>query len=365
MSHAICGQVFDSANLQNGQALVERTLKKAQLRRHSDYVSRVLLLATPHFADCIADIAQWAVGASNCMNIWGGCFSGLVFDQKIHGKEPAMVVMVLGEQFEALRLKPASYTELKLAQMDSDHGDTLLSSTAVEHQSPQVKADVLGLLSYGANYAKNMRIDHGRLGREGRSELSLATQKLLVLNSEGLTFLSEAQEITESNGLFLIEINGLPAAAALNCPPEQTRPVGLRLQVELEKGEMWIPVMSINVDGTLSLAAPVLKGQRVRLAKRAGQAIGQELKTWAPIVAKQFPDSTPELGFIVAGLERTQLCHEHENDVAEVIRALPRTQLIGVLGQAAWLEHNQQLQCPPRNNRLCVALFNPPPLDLI
>ncbi|MDH4394861.1 MAG: hypothetical protein QE278_04200 [Limnobacter sp.] len=358
MSYAICGQVFELANLQNGQALVEQTLKRSKLRRHSDYVSRVILLATTHFADCLTELAQWSVGASNCMNVWGGCVSGLVFDGKLHGKDPALLVMVLGEHFEPGKSNLKKSELLTLCLADSDHGDARLSGSPMEQTGPAVPANVMGLLTYGANYAHNPRVDNGRPCKDTRSAAQLNACKLLVLNSEGLEFLTEPKEVTDTNGLFLLKVENKPASAQLQCPVEQTRPVGLRLQVIHSKGEMWIPVMSINPDGTLSLAAPVSKGQKVRLAKRGGKAMAVELKQWAPLINEHFSEGAPEIGIIMAGVERTQMCHEHENDVAEVIRALPRTHVIGLLGQATWLENTDELLSPPRNNRLCVSLFN-------
>lgn len=358
MSYAICGQVFEVATLQNGQALVEKALKKSQLRRHSDYVSRVIVLGTTHFADCLTELAQWCVGASNCMNVWGGCVTGLVFDGKLHGKDPALLVMILGEHFEPSRQGTQAEELLSLCLADSDHGDLRLSGSPMEQTSPEVPANLMGLLTYGANYAHNPRIDKGRPCKETRSSAQLNAKKLLVLNSEGLEFLTEPKEVTETNGLFLLKVGGQPAAMELKSPQEQTRPVGLRLQVIHDKGEMWIPVMSVNPDGTLSLAAPVSKGQKVRLAKRGGKAMAHELKQWAPLISEHFSEGAPEIAILMAGVERTQLCHEHENDVAEVIRALPRTQLIGILGQATWLENSEILLSPPRNNRLCVCLFN-------
>lgn len=358
MSYAICGQVFEVATLQNGQALIEKALKKSRLRRHSDYVSRVILLGTTHFSDCLTELAQWCVGASNCMNIWGGCVTGLVFDGKLHGKDPALLVMVLGEHFEPRRPDIKKSDLLSLCLADSDHGDLRLSGSPMEQSGPVIPANVMGLLTYGANYAHNPRIDNGRPCKDTRSAAQLNASRLLVLNSEGLEFLSEPKEVTDTNGLFLLKVEGQPASAELRSPIEQTRPVGLRLQVIHSKGEMWIPVMSVNPDGTLSLAAPVSKGQKVRLAKRGGKAMAVELKQWAPLISEHFSEGAPEIGIIMAGVERTQLCHEHENDVAEVIRALPRTQVIGMLGQATWLESTEELLSPPRNNRLCVCLFN-------
>lgn len=358
MSYAICGQVFELATIQNGQALVEKALKKSQLRRHSDYVSRVILLGTTHFADCLTDLAQWCVGASNCMNVWGGCVTGLVFDGKLHGKDPALLVMVLGEHFEPSRQNTKPVELLSLCLADSDHGDLRLAGSPMENAGPAVPANTMGLLTYGANYAHNPKIDKGRPCKDTRSTAQLTAKKLLVLNSEGLEFLTDPKEVTETNGLFLLKVDGQPASSELKSPLEQTRPVGLRLQVLHAKGEMWIPVMSVNPDGTLSLAAPVSKGQKVRLAKRGGKAMAQELKQWAPLISEHFSEGAPDIGIIMAGVERTQLCHEHENDVAEVIRALPRTQLIGILGQATWLENSEHLLSPPRNNRLCISLFN-------
>ncbi len=362
MSHAICVEVFSEASLENVTALVESAVKKAGLRRHSDYVSRVILLCTPHFAPLLQDLAQLCVSKTNCMSVWGGCASGLLGQGQVFSDEPTILIAVFGEEFEPPQTSiPTQHATLNLCMVE--HEQVLTDHWAYadcEPDSSAVAADTLGLLSYGANYAKMPRIEQGRLCGEALCSTQLLVQKPLVLNSEGLTFLGPYQTVTESNGLFLIRVGDNTAAAALQCPGEQPRPVGMRLQVIHDKGESWIPVMEIHADGTLGLAAPVLKGQKVRLAHRTPKAIDTEIHEWMPNVNVHFDEKAPELGILFAGIERSQMCHAEDNDVATVLANFPDTEWIGVFGQAAWLNQGNTVITPPRNNRLSLCLFNRP-----
>lgn len=362
MSHAISVQMFEEATLENAAAVIESAVEKAGLRRHSDYISRVVLLCTPHFASILSEVAQHCVSKTNCMNVWGGCASGLLGEGQVFSNEATILVAVFGKEFEVRQdKKPDNHAALTLRMVEheqvlTDHWH--LAKT--EPDSLQVQADALGLLSYGANYAKMPRVEHGRICGEAICSTELLVQHPMVLNSEGLTFLTAPKTVSESNGLFLIKVDDNKAATTLNCPPEQPRPVGLRLQVIHDQGESWIPVMEIHADGTLGLAAPVLKGQKVRLAHRTPKAIDLEIMQWIPKVKAHFGDTPPQIGILFAGFERSQICHADDNDIATVLANFPRTEWIGVFGQAAWLNNGNVVVTPPRNNRLSLCLFNSP-----
>lgn len=362
MSYAISVQAFPEANLENAQKVIQAAINKAGLRRHSDYISRVILVCTPHFASIIQEVAQLCVSKTKCMNVWGGCASGLLAQGETYSNEPAVLVAVFGKEFE-LPQAPMRKGQGALQLCLVEHEQVLTehwTPAEAEPESINVIADTLGLLSYGANYSKMPRIEQGRLSSDAVCCTQLLVENPLVLNSEGLTFLTPALAVTETNGLFLLRVNHTSAAQALNCPPEQPRPVGLRLQVIHEKGESWIPVMDIHADGTLSLAAPVLKGQMVRLAHRTPQAISQEISQWRPVIDQVFENQQPALGILVAGFERSQICHVDDTDVSQVLASLPDTEWIGLFGQAAWLNQGDLVVTPPRNNRLSLCLFNPP-----
>ncbi|HEX4856519.1 MAG TPA: hypothetical protein VFV28_06870 [Limnobacter sp.] len=362
MSHATFIQSFSVASIENAQQVLERAIEMAELRRHSDYVSRVILLCTPHFAPIIHEVAQLCVSKTQCMNVWGGCASGVLGKGQLHSNEPAILVGLFGKEFQTPSGSlPPMHKALQLCLVE--HEQVLTEHWTLAESEPDsinVSADTLGLLSYGANYSKMPRIEQGRISGDAVCCTQLLVRDPLVLNSEGLTFLTAPQTVTETNGLFLLRVDQRQAALALNCPPEQPRPVGLRLQVIHDKGESWIPVMDIHADGTLSLAAPVLKGQRVRLAHRTPQAITQEVKEWLPLVERVYGASPPEVGILFAGLERSEICHSDHTDVTQVLASFPNTEWIGVFGQAVWLNQGDLVVTPPRNNRLSLCLFNPP-----
>lgn len=355
MSHAVCVQSFPNANLSNAIAVIEEAVALAGLRRQSDYISRVWVFCTPHFSDLIQEVAQAAVSKSNCMNVWGACVSGLLQAGQVTGHEPGVMVAVFGKEFEPGEETTADSPTMRFCIADSDSEAVVKWSQA---DLRNTHANTLGLLSYGANYVRMPRIDHGRVSHTTESSHALRVKNPLVLNSEGLTFLTDPMVVTQANGLFLIEVDGGSAASTLQCPSEQTRPVGLRLQIIHEQGESWVPVMEIHADGTLGLAAPVLNGQRVRLAKRTPKAIEHDIALWQPTLNQHFRGKKPEFGILFAGFERSQMCHASDDDIAAVVKAFPDTLWIGLFGQAAWLGLDNELITPPRNNRISICLFN-------
>jgi hypothetical protein len=359
MNYASRAGVFETPNIEEGIALIEDVVKQAKLRRSSDFISRVFLFATPHFANAIEDLAHACISRTNCINIWGGCVSGLLYQGEVLGHSPAILIAIFGEEFEPATAHSALSKTIRLCLSENDQSLVDYSETTLtEPENPNVQANTMGILSYGANYVHMPRIEHGRLNKEGQCSSSISVENPIVMNSEGLEFLTSPMKVTESNGLFLIKIEDQSAAIALNCPEEQTKPVGLRLQVLHEEGESWIPVMSIHADGTICLVAPVMKGQHVRLARRTANAVSEELKAWLPILNQHFDKQAPKLGFLMAGFERSQMCNPIHDDVGLILNALPETDIIGIFGQACWLATDNQAMTPPRNNRLSLCLFN-------
>lgn len=372
MTHGICLHHFDEASLEHAASVLDAAMGRAGLRRHSDYISRVWVFCTPHFAPIMADIAHMAMSKTNCLNIWGACVSGLMHNQQLLGSSPAVLVAIFGKAYEGAgpQTPMSKLVHFELAEtdpfMEGLHASSKpISQTsgcvsmALESSSTPMQANTLGLLSYGANYARMPRIEQGRLCQQPITRCSLLAHNPLVFNSEGLTFLSEPLVATEANGLLLQTVSNQPARDALHAPKHQPKPVGLRLQVVHADGEVWIPVMDILPDGTLSLAAPVVKGQRVRLAMRSPDAMYQELHEWASHVASFDDSDMPTLGIVFSGFERSQLCNTENQDMSKLIEKFEGIEWLGVFGQAAWLGQDGRFMTPPRNNRLTVCLLKP------
>lgn len=361
MNYVSEAAVFETPNLDEGIALIEKVVEQARLRRSSDFISRVFLLASPHFASLIEQLAHACISRTNCLNIWGGCVSGLLHQGKVYGQKPALMIAVFGEAFE-----PAKHTEpnsktITLCLAETDHlvMEQLRAGLGEDGTDNSKQADTLGLLSYGANYLSMPRLEFGRLSHQPHSTASLSVSRPLTLNSEGLEFFTDAKIVTESNGLFLLKVDGQNAASALGCPEEQTKPIGLRLQVIDKDRESWIPVLSLHADGTMCLVAPVAKGQKIRLARRTPNAVREEFTMWKPLIDQHFDNSPPTMGLLLAGFERSEMCHDIDDDVAEVLKSFPDTDIVGIFGQANWLGIQEKVVAPPRNNRLSLCLFNP------
>lgn len=354
MAFAVCSKKFEIASLELGLALVQKAIEQSGLNLKKDFASNVILLATPDFVEQFEELLQGTVAMTRCMSVWGGCVAGLWVKDEIVSDQPALLVGIFGDSFQTRH--DASTVKISLADTDLD--EPFFQISTPEDSQTTVQATCAGLLSYGANYSKLPRAVHGRVTSNQFTQIALQGNKPLWLNSEGLNFLSKPMEVTTTNGLFLIEVNGQKAARALKCPGEQTKPVGLRLQVLHETGETWIPVMNMLADGTLGLAAPVSKGQKVRLAIRYAENEFQLAAELQELSKQQFGEHAPDLGFLIAGMERSAICHPNLAEFESIVKAFPETTLIGILGQAVWLENKDTVVHPPRNNRLALCLFN-------
>ncbi|MDX1668258.1 MAG: hypothetical protein R3194_02470 [Limnobacter sp.] len=358
MASVVCAEQFEVAHADLALDLVRKAMNQSGLDLNTNFASNVVLLATPAFAEDFETILHGTVGITRCMSVWGGCVAGLWVNNSLVSEQAAMVVAVFDSTFAADKDSPALHITLS----DTDFSEPCFKVSVTEPASTEIQADGVGLLSYGANYSKLPRAASGRLCSQPFNTLSLspAANEALWMNSEALHYLSEPVTVDSTNGLFLLQAQGQPAAKALNCPDEQTRPVGLRLQIIHEEGETWVPVMNILADGTLGLAAPVTKGQTIRLAKRSIQHPEDIAARFKKLAQAQFASAPPEFGFLLAGMERSSLCHAALGDFERIAESFPDTQLIGILGQATWLETEKHVILPPRNNRLALCLFNSP-----
>lgn len=357
MSYAVCMQEFELPEPDQVHQVIEQALKEAKLRRFDDYITKVILLATPAYSEIFDDILHQTVTQTQCMNVWGGCVGGIMADGKLLADRPGILIAVFGQAFEAGQKFETNNLRLYLAQSDLD--DAQLTEAHDKSQAPKNSIG-MGLLSYGANYANLPKSEHGRIDQRNCSRLMLKVDNPLLLLSEGLEFLSEPQEVTEANGLFLLKVADTTPTDALNCPDHQTKPIGLRLFVDQGEESQWIPVMNVLADGTLGLAAPLSVGQRVQIARRFSDD-SENLETkFQRIAANHFPDGPPRLGIIMSGLERTSLCHPEQAEMEELARAFPETSIIGIVGQANWNDQDGEIKHPPMNNRLTLCLFNAP-----
>lgn len=354
MKYAIEVDTFKVAEAHQAEYLIKRGLERAKLQRHSDYVSRVILLATSHYQDLISELAQATIRHTGCMNIWGGCVAGLICQGKAIANEPALLIAVFDGDFEPT--EEANSLNLLLAQQDPEHEEEWRSKD--EPLAGLVPdANSMGLLSYGANYSSLHRLEHGRLVSGPLSRLAIKLKKPRIYNSEGLAFLTDALVVTECAGKFLLKVADQLASTALEAPQAQTVPVGLRLQVIRDNRAKWVAVMQLLADGTMALAEPIQTGDKVRLAIRSAKASQDDLTAWLDSLENDQTASIAGFGILMAGFERSQMCHEDWQDIETLCLALPNVQWIGILGQAAWLTNGENHTLPARNNRLTMCLI--------
>lgn len=355
MKFAVEVATFDLAESHQIETLLQTCFGKANLNQQSEYISRVIVLATPHYTSHISEMAQQAVKISGCLNVWGGCVAGLICNGKAVANEPTILVAIFDGDYEAQGQQAT--LRLILSDFEAAHQNVPVSNSK-KTLGEITEADTMGLLSYGANYSRLPRLEHGRLCDDEFASVTFGSQSIRIFNSEGLEFLGPEVKATACTGKFLISAENVTACQALLAPPpHQTKPVGLRLQVIHKDTTRWVPVMELLADGTMALTESIEVGDKVRLATRTPKASASDLAIWLKDLKLEKAERYSGIGFLMAGFERSELCHSELDDIRAVCESFPAIHWIGILGQAAWLSSNDKLLFPARNNRLSMCLL--------
>jgi hypothetical protein len=343
-----CLKVSEEVDIHLITEAVSTAMQRAQLQRYNDAIDCILIFLTPHWSEHIPEVCHATLKASNCMQVFGGVAHGVFANGRLEHTKPAAAVAVIAKSLDAP--KAATQLHLRLGFHDEQ-----FSASAIEPTDHGI-----GLLSYAPNKKYHPRIQHGRPAHDDAVACQISAHRIKVLESVGLEPLGPWCTVTHSLGLVLEQVNAKQAIRALFGPQENSRPVGLRLAVERNGRVQWIPLVAINANGSLTLAAPVFEGERVCLAERTSTRAMNEIAGWEHDMQQSWEPDAKTLGILLGGLDRSPLCHLDDAELELIRQQWPDTPMIGAIGQAVWAQAPEfKPLTGPLNHRLTMAFIQP------
>ncbi|MBV8656313.1 MAG: FIST C-terminal domain-containing protein [Burkholderiales bacterium] len=279
----------------------------------------VLLFLSAHFASDPQPAIVAAARTAQTMAVTGCTALGVMTDEDWLLDTPAACALLINGEAAAL----PGQSLLGLAAPDALHDDWLTTGLP---RFGGIAGDATGLGPY-----KVWRM--GKVTEVGHCELPMPASKLLV--SRALKPLSETLTVTALNGFDLSTLNGRQAAATLRRSVETLPPLHDVLLAQLDDvGQplySW-PVLSLNPDGSATIAGRPKLGDRVAWMHRCADAAKSELSAL-------LDQSPPAFALVFSCGSRGAALHGLEDhEWAAVRKAWPSTPFIGFYG-------NGQIAC--------------------
>jgi len=175
---------------------------------------------------------------------------------------------------------------------------------------------------------------HGRLVEDSCAEARLPGLRARIACSTGLRLLGEPLTVDAASGYDLQRCGGLPAGASLqrHLPPElRQNPPLHRLVVVLDAGVPGIPILGLNGDGSLNLAAALTPGTRMHWAIRQPLAAEQDMRQALSVAVN--PEKVPDFAVMFSCLGRGPLFYGNDDrDLLAFRERFPGVPLIGAYG---------------------------------
>ena len=175
---------------------------------------------------------------------------------------------------------------------------------------------------------------HGRLAEDSCAEARLPGLRARIACSTGLRLLGEPLTVDAASGYDLQRCGGLPAGASLqrHLPPElRQNPPLHRLVVVLDAGVPGIPILGLNGDGSLNLAAALTPGTRMHWAIRQPLAAEQDMRQALSVAVN--PEKVPDFAVMFSCLGRGPLFYGNDDrDLLAFRERFPGVPLIGAYG---------------------------------
>lgn len=175
---------------------------------------------------------------------------------------------------------------------------------------------------------------HGRLADDSCAEAHLPGLHARIACSTGLRLLGEPVAVDAASGYDLQRCGGLSASASLQrCLPAELRqnPPLHQIVVVIESGMPGVPILGLNGDGSLSLAAALTAGDQIRWAIRQPLAAEQDMRQ--SLLAAVDPEKRPDFAVMFSCLGRGPLFYGNEDrDLLAFREQFPGVPLIGAYG---------------------------------
>lgn len=318
--------------------LAEKAVGQALARAELDRAGSVLLLLTRDFIHQAQAAILAAARAAGSLNIFGCCCSGLF-------TENGWLLDQSGAA--ALVLEDATPTASGSAGPNLSFSNHSILPFAWQAGMPRH-----GLLeSNTAVWA------HGRLSTDGCSETCLPGWRTHVALSTGLCRLGAAQRVDRCRVYDLQQVAGQLAIDNLRQHlPEACRefPPLHHLNILRQGEQAGIAILSINADGSLTLAEAVQAGEEITWAIRQAESAAADMHQTLAAVAPS--TLQPEFALMFSCIGRGPLFYGHDDrDLAAVRQRYPSLPLLGAYGTG------QITRCGARNrlfqNSVVTLLF--------
>ena len=323
---------------------VSQALAQAGLER----ANSILLFLSPQFARKAQPAVVAAARAGGCLAVSGMTAPGVFTESAWSLDQPAAAALVLGGPLSLANATPATDLALTL----SDY--TVMPS----HWQPLPAR--LGTLSPEAQVWH-----HGRPAEAGKVEFTLANSRARTVVSPGLRLLTGIEIVDQVRGHDLLQIGHFSAVDSLirALPPElrEARPLPLHRLSVLRDGNPEspaIPLLSINQDGSVSLAQPLEVGDGLAWCIR--QPLAQESDWQQRLGAALAETGQPDFGLAFSCIGRGPLNYGGEDrDLLVWRHHCPGIPLVGayVSGQIAPGQQHHQPANQQWQNALVAALF--------
>jgi small ligand-binding sensory domain FIST len=175
---------------------------------------------------------------------------------------------------------------------------------------------------------------HGRLAGDSCAETRLPGLRARIACSTGLRLLGEPLTVDAASGYDLQRCGGMLASASLqrHLPPElRENPPLHRIVVMVEAGMPGIPILGLNGDGSLNLAAALTPGTRMHWAIRQPLAAEQDMRQALSVAVD--PEKVPDFAVMFSCLGRGPLFYGNDDrDLLAFRERFPGVPLIGAYG---------------------------------
>lgn len=175
---------------------------------------------------------------------------------------------------------------------------------------------------------------HGRLADDCCAETRLPGLRARIACATGLRLLGEAITVDAAAGYELQRCSGLTAGDSLqrSLPAElRQNPPLHQIVVVVQPGLPGVPILGLNGDGSLSLAAPLAAGTQIRWAIRQPLAAEQDMRQ--SLLAAVDSEKRPNFAVMFSCLGRGPLFYGNEDrDLLAFREQFPDLPLIGAYG---------------------------------
>lgn len=318
--------------------LVTEAVEQALSRAGTACAEQVVLLLTHDFQRQVPAALRQAARSAGCLQIAGCTVGGIFTDAGWRIDQPAAAALVLADLPTELPTAPVMLSFSNQGRLAADW-----------QAEPRI-----GLVdSQGSAWQQ------GRLSNDLRSSLTLRCETGSILRSRGQRRLGEPASVDLIDGLELRRCAGQHAVAwllRLLPPALRERPPLHALSLCRVSDGYDIPVISINDDGSLTIAESLAAGEQVQWSLRQPLTAASEIQQQFAAAARH---ERPAGALMFSCIGRGPLFYgDDDADLAAFVEHFPGVPLIGGYGtgQIHTTSHGNRLM---HNSALTLLLKDP------